>query len=119
MKIFLPQFFPQMLNWIDLRAVSWLLDQTNVLWNHQLVRAMPTGLIDLHHDEKVGEGLAHMREKEIHHLRVSGRQDEGRKPAKRRSNDGEDIHRLAHHLRWNRRPYSRWCPTPFWTTDPA
>src|SRR5260221_14217169 len=69
MKILLPQFFPQMLNWIDLRTIGRLLDQTNVRRNNQLFGAMPACLIDLHHNEILCEGLAHMREKEIHHDR--------------------------------------------------
>jgi hypothetical protein len=97
-KVLLAEFFPPMLNGVDLWTVGWLENQANMGGNDQFARAMPPGLIDLHDDEIVRERLADRFEKEIHHGSVGAREDQGRKLAKRRSHCREDIHRLAHHL---------------------
>ena len=92
MKIFLAEFFPQMFNWIQLGAVSRLLDQMDVCRNDQLFRVMQTGLICLHDDEIVSERLAHMLQKQIQRSRVGSWQDQRKKQSLGRSNGGKDIH---------------------------
>ncbi len=69
-KVFFAQFLPDMLRRIDLGTISGLIDQTNVLWNDQGFGAMPSGLIDLDDQKRVGKGRRDMFEKEIHHLAV-------------------------------------------------
>jgi hypothetical protein len=73
-KVFFAQFLPDMLRRIDLRTVSGLVEQANVLWNDQGFGAMPSGLIDLDDQKKVSKGCRDVFEKEIHHRSVGTRE---------------------------------------------
>lgn len=57
-----------MLHRIQFRTVSRLRDQANILRNDEIFGAMPTCLINLHHDEVLGEDLADLLQEEAHHL---------------------------------------------------
>jgi len=45
---------------LEFRAVGWLIDEPDAVWDGQIFRPMPTGIVELEHDDAVasGAGLA-------------------------------------------------------------
>jgi hypothetical protein len=75
-KIFFAQFLPQMFDRIDLWLWAGCSIRRILSGNGLAAGVMPARLIDLHHDEVVGQCPAHMRQKEIHHGGVGHRPDQ-------------------------------------------
>lgn len=49
-----------MLGRLEFRAVGWLIDEPDAVWDGQIFRAMPAGIVELEHNDAVapGAGLA-------------------------------------------------------------
>src|SRR5215469_6935559 len=104
---------------IDFWTVSRLLDQANSGGDHQFVGMMPACPIDLHHNEVLRKGPAHMREEERHHGGIGRRQDQRGHLSLSWSYRRVDIDVLSHELAGEMWPDAWRSPTPSGTADAA
>jgi len=44
---------PEVLGWLQFRAVGWLVDEPDAVGNGEVFRAVPTGVVELKHDDAV------------------------------------------------------------------
>ena len=47
---------PEVLGWLQFRAVGWLVDEPDAVGNGEVLRAVPTGVVELKHDDAVASG---------------------------------------------------------------
>src|SRR5438034_286788 len=97
-QVLLSQFPPEMFDRVDFWTISGLKDQADIRWYPQFFGPVPACLIDLHDKKVVGKVLGHLRQKEIHHLGIGVRQDEGGHQAMLWCHRRIDIARLANDL---------------------
>src|SRR6266536_6493896 len=108
-----------MLYWIELWTVGRLSNEPDIFRKREVCCHMPASLIDLHDHKVLLIGLGHMREEEIHHLGISGRQNERRQFAFRRLYSGIHIDIFTHELTGSVRPHSWRSPGTPGDTDAA
>jgi len=103
-----------MFNWIQLRTVRRLIDETNIFRENQIFRAMPPRLIDLHHHKIRGEVVTHLFEEDVHHVSVGIRKNEKRHLSYFRSNSGIGINIFTNELARCQRTDVLGRPCPSW-----
>src|SRR5260370_32359636 len=108
-----------MLDWIEFGTVGRLKDQANIISNGQIFRVMPACLINLHDDEILREGLAHLLQEEIHHGSGSLRQNQRDHLAKGWRHSGVGVDVLSYDLCRYVRTHPWRGPTALCTADAA
>lgn len=118
-KLLFPKMVPEMFDGMKFWTVGGLCNQADVFRDDEVFGLVPSRVINLHHEKKVREGLAHMREKQVHHRCICMGQDQGSHFPFCWSNGCVHIGVVAHDLSWGLRSDTLGCPGSSGFTDAA
>jgi hypothetical protein len=108
----LPEFFPEMFNGVEFRAVWRLSKQAYVLRDSQILGFVPACLIHLHDDQELAELSGYFLKENIHHVGVGPWEQQSRHFSQGRTHCGVDIEIFADYLSGNPWTDTFWSPAP-------